>query len=98
MCLTIICENKDLIAAIGIKSAGRFALQSPKLDDWLNYILRRWWQFSTFWVVVYAALFAKLYNVRLVSGGLKINGIALVFYCYLSVTPPSFNIGHCLQE
>jgi hypothetical protein len=63
-----------ITAARRIKSAGHAVTQPPRLDDWLNHILRRWRQLSTFWVVEDEALFAQLYNGRPRIGDHDING------------------------
>jgi hypothetical protein len=49
---------------IRIKSAGQIVKQPPGLDEWLNHILRRWRQLSSFWIVEDEALYTMLYNER----------------------------------
>jgi hypothetical protein len=49
---------------IRIKTAGHIVKQAPSLDEWLNHILRRWRQLSTFWVLEDDTLFNTLYAER----------------------------------
>ena len=58
---------------IRIKSAGKIIKQqAPALNDWLNHIMRRLKQLSTYWVLDNEELFNQLYTQRPVLGDYEV--------------------------
>jgi hypothetical protein len=54
---------------IRLKSAGKIVKsQAPKLEEWLNHIVRRWIKLSEFWVMDNKELFKNLYQEIPVMG------------------------------
>lgn len=49
---------------VRIKALGKIVQQAPRLDEWLNHILRRWSQLTCFWVLEDQDLFNQLYDER----------------------------------